>query len=95
MQHKLYGLRGKAYVEKYKQLYEELKDDIKKDVQEVKVRTGEFSFVDFGALCMKYQLPTTAMDDFLNSIFPSWTAGTWERARQSGRKASDIGVKWD
>ena len=68
-QHQLYGLRGKAYVVKYKQLYEELKDVIKEDVLEVKKTTGLFTAYDFGKLCVKHRIPLTAMDDYLNSIF--------------------------
>lgn len=93
-QHQLYGLRGKVYVARYKQLYEEVKDDIKKDVYEIKKQTGKFSWHDFGSLCMKYRIPATAMDDFLNSLLPSWTAGTWERATWNGVKAKDIGIVW-
>lgn len=102
-QHQLYGLRGKAYVVKYKQLYEELKDVIKEDVLEVKKTTGLFTTYDFGKLCVKHRIPLTAMDDYLNSIFrPNsilgnpiiWYAGTWERLKDRGVKARDIGVVW-
>lgn len=91
-QHQLYGLQGNAYAAKYKQLYEDLKGVIEEDVSRTKIETGKFSLKDFGALCMKHRIPASAMDDFLNSLFPlSWTSGTWERA---GVKAKDIGIIW-
>lgn len=96
-QHQLYGLRGRAYVAKYKQLYADLKDQIADDVHRIKVENGKFTIYDFGSLCMKYRLPTTAMDDFLNSILtlPPWPSGTWERIRDRNKiKAKDIGVIW-
>lgn len=61
-QHQLFGLRGKAYTTKYKKLYEDLKDNIKNDVLEVAANNGKFTAYDFGKLCMKYLVPTTAMD---------------------------------
>lgn len=69
-QHQLYGLRGRAYVAKYKQLYADLKDQIADDVHRIKVENGKFTIYDFGSLCMKYRLPTTAMDDFLIVSLP-------------------------
>lgn len=101
-QHQLYGLRGKAYVTKYKQLYEELKEDIKKDVLEIVEKTEKFTPKDLGKICMKYRIPLTAMDDYLNSIFPSnqenclikWVRGTVDRLKDRGMKARDIGVIW-
>lgn len=101
-QHRLYGLRGKAYVAEYKRLYEELKEDIKKDALEVVKNTGKFTPRDLGKLCMKHRIPLTAMDDYLNSIFPTnkedspikWYKGTIDRLKDRGMKARDIGVIW-
>jgi hypothetical protein len=53
---------------------------------------------------MKYRVPATVMDGWLEWVFPfkdfqdndfRWYAGTWERARNRGVKAKDIGVVWD
>ncbi|HET8685792.1 MAG TPA: hypothetical protein VFM18_03910 [Methanosarcina sp.] len=71
-QHRLYGLRGKAYVAKYKQLYEELKEVIEEDFNAVVTETGKFSLRDFGKLCMKHRIPATVMDfDNLLDHLPS------------------------
>ena len=103
-QHQLHGLRGTPFALKYKSLYQELKDDIKADVLAIKQATGKFTIRDFGGLCMKYRVPATVMDGWLEWVFPfkdfqdngfRWYAGTWERARNRGVKAKDIGVVWD
>lgn len=92
VQHKLYGLRGKAYAAKYKQLYEELKDTIEQDVNKIKVETGKFNFNDFGALCMKYRIPASAMDQYLTEILPNW--GHEYAIRSHRIKLRDIGIVW-
>ena len=92
-QHRLYGLRGKAYVAKYKQLYEELKGVIEEDFNAVVTETGKFSLRDFGKLCMKHRIPATVMDRFLTNILPNW-GYEWEMRRDRGVKAKDIGIVW-
>lgn len=100
MQHRLYGLRGEAYTQEYKRLYAELAPEIKAEVLKLKTSSGSFTIYDFGRLCMKFEIPATAMDNYLNSIFSSsndgffWGSGTWERLRSSGVKAKDIGITW-
>lgn len=93
-QHQLYGLRGKAYAAKYKQLYEQLKDTLEQEVNNIKTETGKFTLFDFGALCMKYQLPASVMDRFLTNILPNW-GYEWEMRRDRGVKAKDIGIIWN
>lgn len=98
-QHRLHGLRGTPFALKYKSLYQELKDEIRADVLGIKQTTGKFTLFDFGELCMKYRIPATVMDGWLEWAFPHgdefhWAAGTWESRRNRGVKAKDIGVVW-
>lgn len=100
MQHRLYGLRGEAYIQEYKRLYTELAPEIKTEILKLKTSSGSFTIYDFGSLCMKFEIPAIVMDDYLNSIFPPpsdsffWGAGTWERLHSNGVKAEDIGIAW-
>ena len=95
-QHRLYGLRGNAYKQKYLQIYEQEKDAIAAEFNLVIETTGKFTIRDFGAIAVKFQLPLTAMDDFLNSATNSkFPIGTWDRAKDKGLKARDIGVVWN
>jgi hypothetical protein len=93
MQHRLSGLRGSAYVREFKRLLEELRSPITKDFKQIVESNGKFTPKDLGGLCIKYLLPVTVMDDFLNGydLLPS---GTWDRLREQGCKAKDIGVEW-
>ena len=91
-QHQLYGLRGKAYAAKYKQLYEDLKGVIEEDVSAVVAETGKFTLKDFGALCMKHRIPASAMDRYLTCILPNW-GHEWE-VRKDRVKAREIGIIW-
>ena len=102
MQHKLYGLKGKAYVAEYKRLYKVLKEDIKKDFFAIAEETGNFTALDLGKLCNKYLIPVKVMDEWLEDVTLEETkilgqfypSGTWERCRGKGIKARDIGVVW-
>ena len=102
MQHRLYGLRGKKYTAEYVRLFEELQEEIKAEVLRIKNETGKFSAYDLGKICLKFKVPLTAMDAYLNKIFPTdssdqfkWAIGTWDRMQMNGVKAKDIGVVWD
>lgn len=95
MQHRLYGLRGQTYVRKYKEIYQQEKDAIIKAFDELVSTEGKFSAKMLGKLCNQFKLPVTVMDEFLseatNFRYPS---GTWDRLRDKGVKAKDIGVAW-
>ncbi len=96
MQHRLYGLRGKAYVAKHKQILAEEGDQIVQAFNNIVEQKGKFTKEDLGTLCNQFRMPVTLMDDCLPELtgfyYPS---GTWDRLRDRGVKASDIGVKWD
>lgn len=102
MLHRLYGLRGKDYVNKYKQLYQELKEKITADFISIVNETGKFTPKDLGYLCNKYLIPVKVMDDWLpdytlevmNKTGIFYPSGSWERCQNSGMKARDIGVVW-
>lgn len=95
MQHKLYGLRGQNYVKEYKQLFNELQIPLAKRFKELVEAEGNFTPLMLGQLANEFQLPLTALDDYLASIPEiNYPCGTWERLKDRGCKAKDIGVKW-
>ena len=90
-QHRLYGLRGKAYVAKYRQILTEEGEAIALAF-ETAASKGKFTLRDLGELCNRFQMPVKLMDDCLPSLTNErYPTGTWER---SGVKAKDIGVVW-
>jgi hypothetical protein len=93
MQHRLFGLRGSAYTREFKRLFRELRSPITQDFEQIVKSNGRFTPKDLGDLCIKYLLPVTVMDDFLSGyhLLPS---GTWDRLRDRGCRAKDIGVEW-
>ncbi len=103
MQHRLYGLRGQAYVAGYNSLYNQLKEAIKKDFFEIVEKPGNFTPKNLGELCNKYQIPVKVMDEWLPDITMEekdrqdkfYPTGTWERCTERGIKARDIGVVWN
>jgi hypothetical protein len=95
-QHRLYGLRGKAYVTRYKQIFESDRVAILAAFNDLVGRDGKFTPMHLGQLCNQFQVPVKVMDDFLPEITNrKYSAGTWQRLKDRGCKAKDIGVTWE
>ncbi|NEP55997.1 MAG: hypothetical protein F6K31_03100 [Symploca sp. SIO2G7] len=95
MKHRLWGLRGNAYVAKYKQIYKQEKTAILSAFNKIVEKEGRFTPKHLGYLCNKFRLPCTVMDEFLPDITDyRYPTGTWERLKNRGFKARDIGVSW-
>ena len=95
MQHRLFGLRGKAYVAEYKRIFETDKDFILAAFTEIVEREGKFTMASLGLLAMRFRMPLTWMDDCLPTITNfQYPSGTWDRLKDRGVKAKDIGVVW-
>lgn len=93
--HRLYGLRGRAYTSKYKQLLLLLRSEIKEDFERI-VAEGKFTPKDLGQLCLKYRIPVKIMDEWLPDITErKYPSGTWDRLQDRGCKVKDIGVVWN
>lgn len=102
MQHRLHGLRGRAYVLEMKRIMAELSPLIRQDFFLIVKEKGKFTPNDLGAMAMKWRLPLTVLDDYLPDLtvlpgekHPLYPSGTWERLRDRGMKARDIGVEWN
>lgn len=101
-QHRLYGLRGKAFGKRVKELFNELGPDIKAAYQQIVKETGKFTAKDLGELCMQFRIPVTVMDDWLPELTNfEYATGTWDIIRNSKLegtnrlvKARDLGVIW-
>ncbi len=93
MQHRLYGLRGKAYVNKMKEIYETDREAIRIEFNKIVNSNGKFTPKDLGDMCNKFRLPVTVMDDYLDSL-ELLPCGTWDRLKDRGCRAKDIGVMW-
>lgn len=100
-QHRLYGLRGKAYGRSVKALYQELGPAILEEYQRINAEKGKFTPIDLGSLCMKFRIPLTVMDDWLPELTEFEYRRSWDRIRESQLmgtnrrvKASDLGVIW-
>lgn len=95
MRHRLFGLRGSAYVGEYKRLYRELEPALRGAFEARKnAGGGRFTPRDLGAVAVEFRLPLTALSEFLEG-YGLLPAGTWERLRDRGCKAKDVGVEWD
>lgn len=92
-QHRLHGLRGQSYVKVLKEIVASEADEIRKAYQTIVEDQGKFTCLSLGYLCNKFRLPVTVMDDILPD-FTDYPAGTWERLKDKGCKARDIGVMW-
>lgn len=95
MKHRFWGLRGKAYGQRRKEVFEEVKDDLRARFLEICESKEERSFTwnDYGKLANEFLLPCTVLNAYLAALglLPSHI---WECGRDRGIKASDIGVKW-
>jgi hypothetical protein len=90
MNHRLQGLRGKAYVAEMKRIMAEDGPKIAKRFNELR-EYGGFTPRDLGTLSFEFQLPLTVLDDYLPELTGNaYKAGTWERLQARGCKASDI-----
>lgn len=95
VQHRLHGLRGATFVAEYKRILATESDNILA-VFEQEVRThGKLTAKGLGRIAMATRLPLTVLDDCLPSITNNrYPSGTWERLRDIGFTAKDIGVEW-
>jgi hypothetical protein len=101
-QHRLYGLRGKVFVKRVKELFNELSTDIAIAYRQRVKETGTFTPKDLGELCVMFRVPLTVMDDWLPELTNfEYATGTWDLIRESKLagtnrrvKASDLGVVW-
>lgn len=93
MQHRLYGLRGKAYIDRCKEIFKSDQYEIARAFSYIVADNGKFTPPDLGKLCNQFCLPVTVMDRFLSELHLLPT-GTWQRLRDRGCKAKDIGVEW-
>jgi hypothetical protein len=96
MQHRLYGLRGKAYATEYKRIFHEEGVEVAAVFDRLRsANHGKFSAMMLGELAMEVRLPLAWLDDCLPELTGGqYPCGTWERLKDSGVKASDIGVIW-
>lgn len=95
MQHRLYGLRGKAWTAEYKRLYEELCGQMLVKFHELYLASGnKFTPSDLGKMAIEFRLPVKTTAEFLEG-YQLLPTGTWERLQSRGCKAKDIGVKWE
>ncbi len=100
VQHRLFGLRGKAYVKEMKRIMAEDGEAIAQSWHRRVRENGQFSAKDLGALANEFRLPLTVLDDYLPELVGhsqdlTYRAGTWERLKSAGVKAKDIGVVWE
>lgn len=96
MKHRFWGLRGKAYGQKRREVFEEIKDDLKARFLEIcdsKKEGRRFTWNDYGKLANEFLLPCTVLNTYLAAmdLLPSHV---WQCAVDRGLKASDIGVRW-
>lgn len=95
MQHRLYGLRGRAYVSEFKRILAEDGDRLRQRFEEIRTEKGKFTPPDLGRLCVEFKLPVTALDAYLSHVTNGeYPSGTWERLRDRGCTAKQIGVIW-
>lgn len=95
MQHRLHGLRGKAYVKEMKRIFAEDQDAIRQKFEEIKQRNGgdKFTINNLGEICLHFRLPLTVMCGFLSDL-QLLPVLTYDRLKDRGLKARDIGIVW-
>lgn len=95
IQHRLHGLRGKAFVREYKRILAEESDSILAVFEQELNTYGKLTAKGLGRIAMATRLPLTVLDDCLPSITNNrYPIGTWERLRDIGFTAKGIGVEW-
>ena len=94
MQHRLYGLRGQAYVKEYKRLYVELELEIRLAFEEIYSREKRFSLLNLGEMANRFKLPVKVISEYLDG-YNLLKHDAWGLAKERGCKAKDIGVVWD
>lgn len=93
--HKLHGLRGNAFVARYKLILATESESILAAFEQELRTHGRLSANGLGRIAMATGIPLTLLDDCLPSITSNrYPTGTWERLRQAGVRARDIGVEW-
>ena len=97
MKHRLHGLRGQNYVSETKRIIAKDGDAIRRRFAEILVlNRGKFTPNNLGELAVEFRLPLAVLDDYLPTltefVYPS---GTWQRLKDRGCKARDIGVVWE
>lgn len=93
--HRLYGLRGKAYVKTMKRIMVEDGDKITARFNELARSYGKFTPRHLGLLATEFRLPLTVLDNYLPTLTEGrYPSGTWERLKDRGVSAIDIGVNW-
>lgn len=91
MNHRLYGLRGKAYTKRYKEIFESDRTNILAAFDSICQASGKFTPRNLGELCLQFNLPVKVMDEFLPDITNHrYSSGTWERLQEKGCKVKDI-----
>lgn len=66
--HRLYGLRGQAYVREYKRILAEDGDRIRQRFEEIRAEQGKFTPPDLGRLCVEFQLPVSGCNRSLTRL---------------------------
>lgn len=96
MKHRLYGLRGHSFKVAYKRILAEEGEAIRSKFFEIVERDGKFSPRALGEIAVEFRLPLTILDDCLPDLTDgAYPSGTWERLKDRGVKARDIGVVWE
>jgi hypothetical protein len=96
MQHRLFGLRGNAYVSRMKEIMREDGAAIAERFAQLTNSEGKFTPVHLGMLANEFRLPVAVIDDYLPDLTDGkYPSGTWERLRARGYTAKMIGVQWD
>jgi hypothetical protein len=96
MQHRLHGLRGNEYRVEKRRLRKLLNQNIKLEFDKIYQVEGTFTPRDLGRLANLLLLPLTVLDEFLPQATDyKYKTGTWDRLKDKGLKAKDIGVMWE
>ena len=95
MRHRLYGLRGKCYVSRMKEIINKDGESIATRFAQIVESNGKFTPLDLGSIANEFQLPITVIDDYLPDLTGgAYPSGTWERLQKRGYTAKKIGVAW-
>ena len=95
-QHRFYGLRGKAYGLLKEKILKEESQELLRFFDDRISASNKFTPKDLGECAMHFCIPLTVLDDLLNKATNGrYPAGTWDRLKDKGCKARDIGVIWE